>query len=70
MKQRNRVSCTFGVSIPKGDAEIFYAVCHEQGVTPSAVMRVLVEEFLDRKSIADTIRKAQRVHRGRMVDDG
>lgn len=70
MKQRNRISCTYGVSIPKDDSEIFHAICRDNGVTPSAVMRVLVEEFLDRKSIAETIRKAKKVHRGRPTDDG
>lgn len=64
-----RYSRTFTTVIPKDDAEIFYALCREQDVTPSAVMRVLVEEFLDRKSIADTIRKARSVHRGRTADD-
>lgn len=70
MKQRNHISCTFGVSIPKDDAEIFREICRDQDVTPSAVMRVLVEEFLDRKSIAGTIREARKVHRGRPTDDG
>lgn len=73
MKQRNRISCTFGVSIPKDDAEIFYAICREQDVTPSAMMRVLVEDLIERKSIAETIhmlRKAKSIDGGRTEDDG
>lgn len=51
--------------IPSDTNEIFESICQIENVTKSSVMSVLVDEFLDRKDIAEIVSKAKQIKPGR-----
>ncbi len=46
-------------------ASVFEAICIDEGVTKSALITVLIDEFLERKDIKETIKKARQIRAGR-----
>lgn len=46
-------------------ASVFEDICIDEGVTKSALITVLIDEFLERTDIKDTIKKARRIRAGR-----
>ncbi len=45
--------------------EILDNLCIDEGVTKSALIATLIDEFLDRSDITDIIKRARRIRAGR-----